>query len=86
MRPARAAVRAKRTSARGIFSPHAFPRFLRAIADVLPLTYFIRLVREVMLHGKEIWTQPGAVAVIAAWGLVGAVAALRGFRWEPHEG
>src|SRR5207244_3693692 len=39
------------------FSPHSYPGFLRAIADVLPLTYFLRLVRNVMLHGHEIWSQ-----------------------------
>jgi ABC-2 type transport system permease protein len=68
------------------FSRHSFPAFLRAIADVLPLTYFIKLVRGVMLHGEEIWSQPWSVAAVAAWGVVGVVAAVRGFRWEPHEG
>jgi ABC-2 type transport system permease protein len=68
------------------FSPHSFPRFLRAIADVLPLTYFIRLLRDVTLRGHEIWDRPGAVAVVAAWGLAGVAGALRGFRWEPREG
>jgi ABC-2 type transport system permease protein len=68
------------------FSPHTFPSFLRAIADVLPLTYFIRLMRDVMLRGQEIWNRPEDVAVIAAWGLVGTIAAVRGFRWEPREG
>jgi ABC-2 type transport system permease protein len=68
------------------FSPHSFPRFVRAIADVLPLTYFIRLVRDVMLHRQEIWSRPGSVGVVAAWGAAGALLALRGFRWEPTEG
>ena len=68
------------------FSPHHFPRVLRAIADVLPLTYFLRLVRNVMLHGHEIWSQGTNVAVVAAWGLAGVIVALRSFRWEPHEG
>jgi ABC-2 type transport system permease protein len=68
------------------FSPRHFPSVLRAIADVLPLTYFLRLVRNVMLHGHEIWTQGTNVAVVAAWGLAGVVVALRSFRWEPHEG
>jgi ABC-2 type transport system permease protein len=68
------------------FSSHAFPQFLRAIADVLPLVYMIRLVRDVMLRGAEIWNRPGAVAVVAAWGLAGAVIAARRFRWEPREG
>ncbi len=67
------------------FSPHSFPQFLRAIADVLPLTYVIRLVRDVTLHGKEIWSEPGPVAVLVAWGLVGVVVAVRAFRWEPRQ-
>ena len=68
------------------FSPHSFPRFLEAIADVLPLTYFIRLVRDVMLRGHEIWNEGTSVAVVAAWGLAAVIAAVRGFRWEPREG
>jgi ABC-2 type transport system permease protein len=68
------------------FSAHSFPAFLRAIAAVLPLTWFIRLVRDIMLHGAEIWSRPGAVAVVAAWGALGAILAVRGFRWEPREG
>ena len=50
------------------FSTGSFPAFLRAIADVLPLTYFIRLVRGVMLDGNEIWSYPTEVAVIARLG------------------
>jgi len=52
---------------------------------VLPLTYFIRLLRDILLHGHEIWDRPGSVGVVAAWGAIGVVAALRGFRWEPRE-
>ena len=68
------------------FSPHHFPSVFRDIAAVLPLTYFLRLVRNVMLHGHEIWSQGTNVAVIAAWGIAGVIIALRRFRWEPHEG
>ena len=68
------------------FSPHSFPSFLRAIADVLPLTYFIRLTRDVMLHGDQIWNAGRSVAVVAAWGVFGAIVAFRRFRWEPAEG
>jgi ABC-2 type transport system permease protein len=67
------------------FSPHSFPQFLRGIADVLPLTYFIRLVRDILLHDAQIWDQPEAVAVIAAWGAFGALVAFQRFRWEPRE-
>ncbi len=68
------------------YSPHSFPDFLQAIADVLPLTYFIRLVRDVLLRGDEIWASWESVLVVAAWGLVGVAAAWRWFRWEPREG
>jgi ABC-2 type transport system permease protein len=67
------------------FSPASFPAFLEALADVLPLVYFIELVRDVMLHGDRIWDKPTAVAVIAAWGTVGLVVSMRSFRWEPRE-
>ena len=67
------------------FSPHAYPGFLRAIADVLPLTYFTRLARATMLHDQQIWSQPGSVAAVAIWGAVGLVFAVRRFRWEPRE-
>jgi ABC-2 type transport system permease protein len=67
------------------FSPESFPAFLEAIANVLPLTYFIELVRDVMLHDSEIWDEPTALGVVAAWGVVGLVAAVRSFRWEPRE-
>lgn len=67
------------------FSADAFPQVLRAIAEVLPLVHFIRLVRDVMVFSEGIWEHPTDVAIIAAWGVAGAVVALRGFRWEPRE-
>jgi ABC-2 type transport system permease protein len=68
------------------WSPHAYPRFLEVIADVLPLTYFIRLMRDVVLRHEQIWSNWTAVAVVLAWGIVGLVLTARGFRWEPREG
>jgi len=67
------------------WSPHAYPRFLEVIADILPLTYFIRMTRDIVLHNTEIWNEGTAVGVIAAWGAVGLFFALRRFRWEPRE-
>src|SRR5262245_26955270 len=67
------------------FSPASFPAFLEAIADVLPLVYFIELVRDVMLYGDRIWDKPTAVAVVAAWGILGLIVSVRSFRWEPRE-
>jgi ABC-2 type transport system permease protein len=67
------------------WSPHAFPRFLEVIADILPLTYFIRLMRDIVLRGQPIWDDWTAVAVIAAWGVAGLVVTIRRFRWEPQD-
>lgn len=66
------------------FSTHSIS-VLKTVAAVLPLTYYIRLVRDVMLSGREIWERPTDVAVIAAWGVVGLLLAVRGFRWEPRD-
>ena len=67
------------------WSVHAYPHFLEVIADLLPLTYFIQLVRDIVLHGEQIWDNWQAVAVLAAWGAFGIVVTLRRFRWEPRE-
>ena len=53
---------------------------------VLPLTYFIRLTRDVMLHGHQFWNNWPDVAVVAVWGGIGAIVAIWKFRWEPTEG
>jgi ABC-2 type transport system permease protein len=63
-----------------------YPRVLRAIGAVLPLKYLLDLIKGIYLHGQQIWDEPTAVAVLAAWGLFGMVVALRTFRWEPREG
>ena len=71
----------------GGFGPTAhYPKVLQAIAAVLPMKYFIEIVYAIYLHGERLWSKPGAVAVLAAWGLAGAIVALRRFRWEPVEG
>ena len=70
----------------GAFGPtRGYPAVLRAIGDVLPLTYFVKLVNAVYLHGHGFWTQPGALAVLAAWGAAGLAFTILRFRWEPRE-
>jgi ABC-2 type transport system permease protein len=69
----------------GAFGPtKGYPSVLRAIGDVLPLKYFVKLVYAVYLHGHGFWTQPGALAVLAAWGAVGLVVTVLRFQWEPR--
>lgn len=69
----------------GGFGPtNGYPAAIRAIGDVLPLTYFIKLVDAVYLHGHGFWTQPEALTVLAGWGVAGLVLAVRSFNWEPR--
>jgi ABC-type polysaccharide/polyol phosphate export permease len=68
------------------FTPKSYPAFLRAIADVLPLTHYTKLTRDVMVRNHHFWSDTGAIAVVALWGVIGLVGAIRGFRWQPHEG
>jgi ABC-2 type transport system permease protein len=71
----------------GAFGPtRSLGTFLRAVGDVLPLKYFVDLVNAIYLHSQGFWTKPGALAVLAAWGLAGLVVAVLKFRWEPREG
>jgi ABC-2 type transport system permease protein len=67
------------------FSPNKYPTFLRAIADLLPLTYFTKLTRAVMVRHEPIWSQGGSLAAVAIWGVIGLIAAMRGFRWQPRD-
>ena len=67
------------------FTPKSYPGFLKAIADVLPLTHYTQLTRDVMLHNEHFWKDSGAIGVVALWGVIGVVGAVRGFRWQPRE-
>jgi ABC-2 type transport system permease protein len=70
----------------GSFGPTAdFPAVLQAIADVLPLTYFLDIVYGVYLGGDSLFADPKALAIVVAWGLAGLVVALRRFGWTPRE-
>jgi ABC-2 type transport system permease protein len=68
----------------GAFGPtQHYPRALRAIGDVLPLKYLVDLTNAVYLQKHAIWSKPGALGVLAAWGVAGLVLSALKFRWEP---
>ena len=58
------------------------PQFLTDIARVLPLTHVIDGFSAAMVTGASLSDHAGDLAVVAAWGLVGAFFAVRGFSWE----
>jgi ABC-2 type transport system permease protein len=70
----------------GSFGPtRHYPSVLRAIGDVLPLKYFVDVMNAVYLHRQALWTKPGALGVLGAWGATGLLVAALKFRWQPHE-
>ena len=70
----------------GSFGPtQNLPGFLEVVADVLPLTYFLDIVNGVYLDGDSLFADPTALAVVAAWGVVGLAIAWRRFGWMPRE-
>jgi ABC-2 type transport system permease protein len=71
----------------GSFGPTSedFPAPLQAIADVLPLTYFLDIVYGVYLGGESLFADPKALAIVLAWGLAGLLVAVRYFGWTPRE-
>jgi ABC-2 type transport system permease protein len=58
------------------------PQFLRDIAQVLPLTHVIDGLSGALVTGASLAHHAGDLAVVAVWGLVGGVFAVRGFTWE----
>jgi ABC-2 type transport system permease protein len=70
----------------GSFGPTSeYPAFLQAIADVLPLTYFLDVTYGVYLEGDSLFADPSALAVVLAWGAAGLAVALARFSWMPRE-
>jgi ABC-2 type transport system permease protein len=70
----------------GSFGPtRKYPEVLRWLADLLPLTYLIRLLKDVYLRGGSFFGHPKEIAILLAWGLLGVIIAWRRFGWEPRE-
>jgi ABC-2 type transport system permease protein len=58
------------------------PTFLRDIAEVLPLKHVIDGLSGAMVTGEGVADNITALVVVLAWGAVGVLLAVRGFRWE----
>lgn len=58
------------------------PGFLRDIARALPLTHLIDGFSGALVTGASLADNADGLAVVAVWGVAGAVLAVRGFSWE----
>ena len=64
------------------FSTDAFPGWLKAFADILPLTHLNDAMRNVAFEGAHLndcWKQIG---ILGLWGIALYVVAVKVFRWE----
>jgi ABC-type multidrug transport system permease subunit len=64
------------------FSSARFPDVVQPVLRLLPLTALNDALRAVMLEGTGLADLARPLAVLAAWGAVAFVVALRGFRWR----
>jgi ABC-2 type transport system permease protein len=62
------------------------PQFLRDIAQILPLTHIIDGLSAALVTGAPLTDHLGDLAVVVAWGVFGAIFAVRGFSWDAKRG
>ncbi len=67
----------------GVFySSESLPPVLDAVANALPLKHVIDGFAGAIVTGRGLVDNAGALAIVAGWGAVGMLLAVRGFRWE----
>lgn len=64
------------------FNPDRFPDAMQGFIKVIPLTPLNESLRAVMLEGKPLAALLPQLGILAGWGLVSFVLALRWFRWS----
>ncbi len=67
----------------GTFFPiDSFPGWLQPICRLMPLTYLADALRQVAYEGKHLWNVGLDLGVLAIWGIIVYVVAVKVFRWE----
>ena len=67
----------------GVFySSDSLPPVLDAVANALPLKHVIDGFSGAIVTGQGLVDNAGPLAIVAGWGAVGLLLAVRGFRWE----
>jgi len=65
-----------------VYSSDSLPRALDVLAQALPLKHVIDGLSGAIVTGHGLADNAGALAIVAGWGAVGLLVAVRGFRWE----
>lgn len=64
------------------FSSDRFPAILQPFVQSLPLTQLNHALRAVILEGASLSSQGWRIGILAAWGAISFLCALRWFRWN----
>jgi ABC-type multidrug transport system permease subunit len=64
------------------FSSKRFPDVMQPFIQALPLTQLNDALREIMLEGKSLGFVAWRIGIMAVWGIVTFVLALKWFRWQ----
>jgi ABC-type polysaccharide/polyol phosphate export permease len=63
------------------FSYERFPAVIQPLIKAMPLTALNDALRAIILEGASMASQTGRLLVLAVWGGISFVLALRWFRW-----
>jgi ABC-type multidrug transport system permease subunit len=63
------------------FSYERFPEAIQPVIKALPLTALNDALRATILQGASLSSQAGRIAILALWGAISFVLALKWFRW-----
>ena len=67
----------------GAFVPvEALPGALKAVANILPLTYFVTPFRSVLVDGVSLMANWGEVVILLLWTIGAWALAIKTFRWQ----
>jgi len=64
------------------FSTDVFPKWLKTVADVMPLKHLNDAMRNVAFEGSHLNDCMKQIGILALWGVVVYVIAIKVFRWE----
>ncbi len=64
------------------FSSKRFPDAMQPFIQALPLTQLNDALREIMLEGQSLGSVAWRIGIMAAWGIITFVLALKWFRWQ----
>jgi ABC-2 type transport system permease protein len=72
----------------GVFFPVQDDAVLAKVGDIFPVRHFVNAVFAAfdprLAHGFAHGWNWDDIAIVAAWGVVGAIVAVRQFRWDPR--